>query len=233
MCLASIRRVLHRPHPRSADHARPGSGRASLRPRGITLLEVMVVVGIVAVLTAMSLGGYERLTSRANFSSVLGNLMTSLRRTRSEAAGRGVATAFVVDTRGNRWWGVEAPAGWTLGGFDPSSPGTVIVKDTFPTGSGKAVFGPEAGFGAALPAPFATVPVLAAQSPALPYCSFCNPDTGLGAIVFQPTGAASFSGGTLAPGSQSQQLTIQGPNDGRTVLLAVTARTGVVEVFEQ
>jgi hypothetical protein len=193
----------------------------------------MVVVGIVAVLTAMSLGGYERLTSRANFSSVLGNLTTSLRRTRSEAAGRGVATAFVVDTRGNRWWGIEAPAGWTLKGFDPAAPGTIIVSDTFPTGSGKGVFGPAAGFGAALPAPFATVPVIRSQSPALPYCSFCNPDTGMGAIVFQPNGAASFSGGTLVAGAQGQQFTIQGPNDARTVLLAVTARTGAVEVFEQ
>ena len=192
-----------------------------------------MVVGIVAVLTAMSLGGYERLTSRANFSSVLGNVMTSLRRTRSEAAGRGVATAFVVDTRANRWWGVEAPAGWTLGGFDPANPGTVIVSDTFPTGSGKAVFGPAAGFGASLPAPFASVPVIRTQSPALPYCSFCNPDTGMGAIVFQPNGAASFSGAALARGSQGQQFTIQGPNESRTVLVAVTSRTGVVEVFEQ
>jgi prepilin-type N-terminal cleavage/methylation domain-containing protein len=233
MCLASIRRVLHRPHPRSADHARAGLGRGALRPRGFTLLEVMVVVGIVAVLTAMSLGGYERLASRANFSSVLGNLTTSLRRTRSEAAGRGVATAFVVDTRSNRWWGIEAPTGWTIAGFDPSSPGTVIVADTFPTGSGKAVFGPEAGYGAALPAPFATVPVIRSQSPALSYCSFCDPDTGMGAIVFQPTGAASFRGGTLVASAQGQQFTVQGPNDGRTVLLAIIARTGVVEVFEK
>ena len=200
--------------------------------RGITLLEVMVALGIIAVLTAMSLGGYERLTSRANFSSVLGNVVTNLRRTRSEAAGRGVATAFIVDTRGNRWWSVEAPAGWNLAGFDPSRPGTLIVSDTFPTGSGKAVFGPSTGYGTALPAPFATVPVIASQSPALPYCSFCNPDTGMGAIVFQPNGAASFSGGTMPP-AQGQQLTIQGPNEQRTVLLAVTARTGVVEVFEQ
>jgi prepilin-type N-terminal cleavage/methylation domain-containing protein len=233
MCLASIRRVLHRPHPRSADHARPRAGRAAARARGLTLLEVMVVLGIVACITAMSLGAYERFVSRANFSSVLGNLVTSLRRARSEAAGRGVATAFVVDTRANRWWGIEAPAGWTLGGFDPSDPGTVIVSDTFPTGSGKAVFGPEAGFGAALPAPFATVPVIRTQSPALPYCSFCNPDTGRGAIVFQPNGVTSFTGGTLVPGAQGQQFTIQGPNESRTVLLAVSARTGVVEVFEQ
>ena len=193
----------------------------------------MVTIGIIGVLTAMSLGGYERLNSRAKFSSVLGNLVTTVRQTRSEAAGRGVATAFVVDTRKNRWWGVEAPAGWTLAGFDPGNPGTVIVKDTFPTGSGKTVFGPSTGYGAMLPAPFASVPVVTSQSPELPYCSFCSPDTGMWAILFQPNGTVSFSGGTISPQAQGQQFTIQGPNDGRTVLFAFIARTGVVEVFEQ
>ena len=56
----------------------------------------------------------------------------------------------------------------------------------------------------------------------------------MGAILFQPNGAASFSGGAaFRAQAQGQQFTIQGPNDGRTVLLAVIARTGVVEVFEQ
>jgi len=193
-----------------------------------------VIVAITGVITAMSLGGYERLNSRAKFSSVLGNLVTSVRRTRSEAAGRGVATAFVLDTANNRWWGVEAPAGWTLTGFDPTNPGTVIVSDTFPTGTGKAVFGPPTGYGTVLPAPFAGVPVITSQTPQLPYCSFCDPGTGMGAILFQPNGAASFSGGAaFRAQAQGQQFTIQGPNDGRTVLLAIIARTGVVEVFEQ
>jgi hypothetical protein len=194
----------------------------------------MVIVAIMGVITAMSLGGYERLNSRAKFSSVLGNLVTSVRRTRSEAAGRGVATAFVLDTINNRWWGVEAPAGWTLTGFDPHNPGTVISSDTFPTGTGKAVFGPPTGYGVVLPAPFAGVPVITSQTPQLPYCSFCDPGTGMGAILFQPNGAASFSGGAaFRAQAQGQQFTIQGPNDGRTVLLAIIARTGVVEVFEQ
>ena len=155
---------------------------------------MMVAVSIVALMAAMSLTAYDQLTARANFSSVLANLVTSLRQTRSEAAGRGVATAFIVDTQNNRWWGVEAPTGWNIGSFNPGSPGTVIVSDTFPTGSGKAVFGPTSGYGSALPAPFATVPVISSQNPSLPFCSFCDPGTGMGAIVFQPNGAASFAG---------------------------------------
>jgi prepilin-type N-terminal cleavage/methylation domain-containing protein len=202
------------------------------RPPGFTLLEMMVAVALVAVLAALSLSAYDRLTSQANFSGVLGNLVTSLRRTRVEAAGRGVATSFVVDTANNRWWGIEAPIGWTLDGFDPAAPGKVIVSGTFPTGSGKTVFGPAAGYGTVLPAPFATVPVTSSQLAALPYCSFCNPE-GRGAIVFQPNGTASFSGGPTVPLPQGQQFTVQSPMDGRTVLIAVIARTGLVEVFEQ
>ncbi len=225
-CLASIRRVLHRPHALRADH------RAAPR-RGFSMLEVVVTIGIIATLAALSVGAYDRIVARADFSSVLANLVTSVRQTRSEAAGRGVATAFVVDTVNNRWWGVEAPLGWSIAAFDPNNPGTVIVSDTFPTGNGKAVFGPTAGYGAALPAPFRTVPVISSQAPSLPYCSFCDRGTGLGAIVFQPNGTASFGGNVTSATALGQQFTIQSAGDGRTVLLAVIARTGVVEVFER
>jgi len=193
----------------------------------------MVAVSIFAVLASMSLGAYEQITSRANFSSVLANLVTNVRLTRSEAAGRGVATAFIIDTRNNRWWGVEAPTGWSLAAFDPNSPGRLIVSDTFPTGSGKTVFGPSTGYAAALPAPFGTVPVVTSQSPTYPYCSFCDSMTGMGAIVFQPNGAASFLGSLPARPALGQQFTIQSAADGRIVLFAVIARTGIVEVFDK
>jgi len=192
-----------------------------------------VVVAIASVMAALSANAYQQLTDRANFSSVLANLVTNLRRTRMEAAGRGVATAFVIDVANNRWWGIEAPAGWAVSTFDPTNPGTRIVSGTFPTGSGKTVFGPTTGYGSALPAPFATIPVTAAQNPALPYCSFCDTGRGLGAIIFQPTGAASFSGAAVSPNAQGQQFTIQSASDSRTVLLAVTARSGLIEVFER
>jgi prepilin-type N-terminal cleavage/methylation domain-containing protein len=201
--------------------------------RGVTVLELMVAVSIFAVMAAMSMSAYQQLTARADFSSVLANLVTSVRLTRSEAAGRGVATAFIVDTRNNRWWGVEAPAGWTLGAFDPTNPGVLIVNDTFPTGSGKTVFGPTAGYNSVLAAPFATVPVVASQNPALPFCSFCDPGTGMGAIIFQPNGAASFLGALPGGTALGQQFTVQSVADGRTVLLAVIGRTGMMEVFDR
>jgi hypothetical protein len=193
---------------------------------------MMVAVSIVAVMAAMSLSAYDQITARADFSSVIANLVTSVRLTRSEAAGRGVATAFIVDTRNNRWWGIEAPTGWNLTAFDPRNPGTLIASDTFPTGSGKAVFGPNAGYGSALPAPFATVPVVSG-SPSYPFCSFCDASSGMGAIIFQPNGAASFAGNVPSGFAVGQQFTVQSPVDGRTVLLAVIGRTGIVEVFDK
>jgi prepilin-type N-terminal cleavage/methylation domain-containing protein len=220
-------------HLKAATDTHRASGGAHLRPRGFTVLEMMVVIGIASVMVAMSAGAYEQLTAKANFSGVLGNLVTNLRRTRMEAAGRGVATAFVIDVANNRWWGIEAPVGWSVATFDPANPGTLIVSGTFPTGSGKTVFGPPDGYGAALAPPFATVPVITTQNPSLPYCSFCDPRLGLGAIIFQPTGAASFSGAAVSATAQGQQFTVQSASDSRTVLLAVTGRTGLIEVFER
>lgn len=192
-----------------------------------------MAVSIFAVLAAMSLSAYDQVTARADFSSVLANLTTSVRQTRSEAAGRGVATAFIVDTRNNRWWSLEAPSGWSLAAFDPANPGKLIASDSFPTGSGKAVFGPSAGYGAVLPVPFGTVPVVPAQSPTYPFCSFCDRVTGMGAILFQPNGSASFAG-SLPPGqAQGQQFTVQSAADGRTVLLAIIGRTGIMETFDR
>jgi hypothetical protein len=193
----------------------------------------MVAVSIFATLAAMSLSAYDQVTARADFSSVLANLVTSVRQTRSEAAGRGVGTAFIVDTRNNRWWSVEAPTGWSLAAFDPANPGTLIASDSFPTGSGKAVFGPSSGYGSVLPVPFATVPVVPAQGPTYPFCSFCDRVTGMGAILFQPNGSAAFAGSVPSGQAQGQQLTVQSPADGRTVLLAIIGRTGIMEVFDQ
>ena len=230
-CLAPFGPVRCRPHSRRTDHA--VHRRRVRAPRGVTVLELMVAVSIFAVMASMSLAAYEQITSRANFSSVLANLVTSVRLTRSEAAGRGVATAFIIDTRNNRWWGIEAPTGWNLAAFDPDNPGTLIVSDTFPTGSGKTVFGPSDGYAAVLPAPFGTVPVVTSQNPTYPYCSFCDRTTGMGAIVFQPNGAASFFGSLPDRSALGQQFTVQSAADGRTVLFAVIARTGIVEVFDR
>jgi hypothetical protein len=57
--------------------------------------------------------------------------------------------------------------------------------------------------------------------------------TGMGAIVFQPNGAATFFGSLPARPALGQQFTVQSGADGRTVLFAIIARTGIVEVFDK
>lgn len=200
--------------------------------RGFTILEILTVLAVVGVISGLVLGGMEILRKSSMFGGSSGDLITSLRKTRAEAFGRGTYTAFIIDTVGGRWWGIEAPNGMNLSTFNPSAPGTVIVSGTLPTG---IVFGPSGGYGVALPAPFAGVPTLPGQSPNFNYCSFCNtgsPNMGFGEILFEPAGSAQFSGG---PAGVGQQFTMQGTFQGRTrtTAVAITAFSAAVEKFEQ
>jgi hypothetical protein len=199
---------------------------------GFTIIEAVTVLAVIGVLAGIVIGGIEILRKSAMFSGTSGDLITSLRKTRAEAFGRGIYTAFIIDTVGGRWWGIEAPNGMNLSIFSPSAPGTVIVSGALPTGM---VFGPSGGYGVALPAPFAGIPILPAQSPNFNYCSFCNtgsPNQGFGEILFEPAGSAQFSGG---PAGVGQQFSMQGTFQGRTrtTAVAITAFSGVVEKFEQ
>src|SRR6516164_11112501 len=204
-------------------------------PRGFTLLEAATVLAVVGVLTTIIVGGLEILRKSSLFSGSSGDLISSLRKTRAEAFGRGTYTAFIIDTVGGRWWGIEAPNGMNLSTFNPSSPGNVIVSGSLPDGT---IFGPSTGYGVALPAPFAGIPVLPGQSPNFNYCSFCNTgnqNQGFGEILFEPAGNVQFSGG---PPSIGQQFTIQGTLQSstglrvRTMAVAITAFNGVIEKFE-
>jgi len=213
-----------------------GARRSSTISRGFTLLEIAAVLAIIAVVSAIGLGALSMVQKRADYSGTVGYLLGSLRRTRSEAFGRGINTAFVVDTAGGRWWGLEAPTGWSLNGFNPASPGTVIVSGSLPTGMS---FGPATGYGVALPDPFSGIPTLSTQTPTpnFTYCSFCNtsaPNPGFGAVLFDTTGGASFMAGHTSAGA-GEQCTVQGSDKNivRTTAVAVVGRTGVVESFEQ
>ncbi|MCI0571755.1 MAG: prepilin-type N-terminal cleavage/methylation domain-containing protein [Myxococcaceae bacterium] len=195
------------------------------RSPGFTLLELAVALAIAAILTALSVAALDGLRTRASFSNVSARIAQGVRQTRAEAFGRGVATAFIVDTVDGRWWGVEAPDGFDVDAFDPAAPGTVIVSGSFPEG---ITFGPTDGYGASLAAPFAGVPVTSA-------CSFCRDagtNQGFGAVVFEPRGGARFLG---APRAMGHQFTLTGTHRGatRTLAVAILGLSGVVETFER
>ena len=230
----------------------------TLRSRGFTLIEMLITVSIVAVLAGMSAAALNRMKSRGTFASATGDFLATLRVARAEAFSRGNSTVVIVDSGAGLWWSIEDVNGdFSLASFNPAtpapSPDRLIYSGQLPAGTS---FGPQDGWGAALPAPYSGIPtgylnILLADggsggvadisadggssAPNFKYCSFCDSSSKLGAITFLPSGGASFSGGPLTIG---QQISLQdmSPADGGfaagptgIVDFAVVAATGSTE----
>jgi prepilin-type N-terminal cleavage/methylation domain-containing protein len=213
------------------------------RTQGFTLVELMLVLAIVGVMMGAGLASLQGVKNRADFSQQTGDLVAAIRRTRAEAIGRGSITTFIVDTVGKRWWSLVTTTGFDLTNFNPALPqnsGELLVSGSL--SPPKVDFAP-AGYGALLPAPFASVPTMTGQAPAYVYCSFCltgGGNTGFGSISFEPGHDIQFSpvagNGYRTPGMLGEQFTLGGDlgnGSMRTIAVAVIANTGVVEVFER
>lgn len=209
-------------HPTSTHPARRPGGS----PAGFTLLEIAVILAIIGVLATLAVAGLEAMKTRAAFTSNAGELITGLRKTQAAAAGSGDYTAFVVDTSSKEWWGVEAERDFDLSSFDPDGGAPkVLVKGKLDPNVSFA----DGGFGAALPAPFASVDT---SSP----CSFCDTGAHHGFVLFEPGGKARFSNVPDAGMYDvAQQLTLRGQIDQttRTISVAVVGETGLIETFEK
>lgn len=190
-------------------------------PRGFTLIEMAVILVIIGILASLAMAGLEQMKTRAAFTSNAGDIVTGLRKTQAAAAGDGNYTAFIVDTQSKQWWGIQTTSAFTLAGFNPAAPGTVIASGQLD----RNVSFPAAGYGQALPAPFAAVPT---NSP----CTFCDVAAHRGSLLFAPSGSISFS---VDPGGVAQQFTLQGQvgQTTRTIAVAVVGRTGLIESFER
>ena len=222
-------------------------------------MELMLTVIIVSILAGLSSAAFSRMKTRGNFSSATGDFLSTLRAARAEAFARGNPAVLVVDTAAGRWWAIEDVLGtFSLASFNPATPAPanpdggmgdrLLYSGSLPAG---VSFGPQAGWGNALPPPFSGVPtgyvnvVLAdggfggtvdisadggSAAPNFKYCSFCDPGTGQGAITFLPSGGATFSGGPLTVG---QQITMEDATSdaGATgiIAFAILGATGVVE----
>ena len=233
--------------------------RARRVPRGFSLVELATVLGIVAILSGITVAALTRLKSRGNFSSATGDYLSTLRTARAEAFARTNPVVVITDMANGRWWAVEDVNGdFAIGSFDPATPAPapdrLIYAGNLPAG---VSFGPAKGWGRALSPPLSGIPtgfvniVLAdggsggtadittdggSSSPNFNYCSFCDSSTKMGAIIFMPAGGAIFQ--PAGPTTIGQQIAMQdipfAPDGGLTtasgiVDFAIVQTTGSIE----
>jgi prepilin-type N-terminal cleavage/methylation domain-containing protein len=222
--------------------------RTSRRARGLTIIELMVVLAIIATVAAFAAVSMNRARPRGSLAGATIQLRALLHQARQQAlvSGADVAVLFFP--------GVSAIQGslgrvvvYQDGTFDFFNPAAAVhfnAYDPVALGAGprgqvietydlprEVNFGPATGLGssAILPAPFATIPVTAE-------CTFC---AGIGtarrgAVVFDRRGRARFYGADGPPlVVDGGSIALTAPDLQTTTplvrLLAVTATTGSLQ----
>ena len=90
-----------------------------LRPRGFTIIELMVVVAVAGILLATAVPSFTDATARARLEGAANELSVDLQYARSEAVRRRTTATLTVDADGS---------GYTLTYFDPASADNVNFK---------------------------------------------------------------------------------------------------------
>lgn len=205
--------------------------------RGMTLVEMAMVMAVIAILMTISVASVQGIRNRAGFGAASVEVVSALKRTRIEALSKGVYTAFIVETAPAsgpaRWWSIQTDSSFSLASFDPAActgPAcTVVDSGLLPS---DVSFGPAAGYGAAFPQPFNGVAITGLP---VNYCSFCvATGTKRGALVFSPGGQVGYGGSAVAAGF-GQQFSITSTRDKvtRTLGVVIVTRTGLIDSYER
>ena len=213
--------------------------------RGVTLLELVVVVAIVAILGTVVLVNVTRARPRATLLSATTDLQGLIHGARQAALASGHDVIVMLfperaENRPPRVVVIEDPSfafmsgGGALDfdGYDPEvlaypEGGRVEYLD-LPAG---VEVGPATGLGSALPEPLNAIDVGVA-------CSFCSTDSSndrRGAIRFDSRGAATFysENGTKRPSGVGASFTVTDRSIGQRNTFVILSSTGLVQVEQQ
>lgn len=113
------------------------------RQRGVTLMEVMVVLAIVAIVLALGVPGFREFVARNRLDGTAQDLLASLQYARSEAMRRGAqVTVRLAGAAGSRNWG----GGWAMFA-DADRDGVLDESEKPPIREGAALAAPLTLFG--------------------------------------------------------------------------------------
>lgn len=104
-------RIEERPRRLQRLQARIGAAPRHRAQRGVTLIEVMMVLAIAAIILAAAVPNFREFVARNRLDSAAQDLLASLQLARSEATRRGAQITLRLDgTAGSKNWG----SGWTM-----------------------------------------------------------------------------------------------------------------------
>jgi prepilin-type N-terminal cleavage/methylation domain-containing protein len=213
--------------------------------RGFTLIEMMVVVAVIGITTAMTVFAFGRQKPRRQLDGMALELRAQLMGARQVALASGTPVAAVVFPdlvtgsgtgrivfyRDGDFSLFSTAAAVNLDNLDAAAPavgGRSEIVETLDLDNG-VVVGPATGQGASavMPAPFGGIAINVA-------CLFCTGADRRGAIVFQPNGTVTFqdrAGPPLAlPQGASLSLTRAESDEVRTITIA--ASTGLMQTLK-
>lgn len=214
------------------SHIQTRSALAPARPRGFTLIEMAVVLGIVGVLAALGYQALGVLQRRTVVATALNDVTAQVRDLRVQALARGAPAVFVIDPQRGLYWSLidrDSDFDPELFAADPrydeaDDADLILASGELPSEI-DFVRPPSTD---PLPAPYQALPTGAD-------CSFCETvgSTRLGVFVFQTDGRVRVSGDeALAAAGGTFTLRREHKGAIEHLTLGVVAQTGALMRLE-